>query len=166
MNSGCFEKEFKDILVSVQCIDFNGNVKTINSNQINFNYRETNLPKDLIFLSATFEGTKTNKNDIEAKIKILREKKDKAQPTRVKTGGSTFKNPKNKTEKKVWQLIKSSIPKNLRFGDAQVSEKHVNFFINNNNATYKDMSTLIDFVKNKVKEKTGIEIELEIVIVE
>ena len=166
MNSGCFEKEFKDILVSVQCIDFNGNVKTINSNKINFNYRETNLPKDLIFLSATFEGTKTNKNDIEAKIKRLREKKDKAQPTKVKTGGSTFKNPKNKTEKKVWQLIKSSIPKNLRFGDAQVSEKHVNFFINNNNATYKDMRKLIDFVKNKVKEKTGIEIDLEIVIVE
>ena len=96
----------------------------------------------------------------------IREKKDKAQPTRVKTGGRTFKNPKNKTEKKVWQLIKSSIPNNLKFGDAQVSEKHVNFFINNNNATYKDMRKLIDFVKKKVKEKTGIEIDLEIVIVE
>jgi len=66
MNSGCFQKEFKDILVSVQYIDFNGIVKTINSKNINFEYRETNLPKDVIFLSATFEGIKKNKNEIQS----------------------------------------------------------------------------------------------------
>jgi len=58
MNSGCFEREFKDILVSVQYIDFDGIVKTINSKNINFEYRETNLPKDVIFLSATLKGVK------------------------------------------------------------------------------------------------------------
>ena len=100
MNSGCFEKEFKDILVSVQYIDFNGIVKTINSKNINFEYRGTNLPKDVIFLSATFKGMKKNKNKIQEKIDELKKKKEQSQPTRVKTGGSTFKNPKNKTEKK------------------------------------------------------------------
>ena len=166
MNSGCFEKEFKDILVSVQYIDFNGIVKTINSKNINFEYRGTNLPKDVIFLSATFKGKKKNKNDIQKKIDELKKKKEQVQPTRIKTGGSTFKNPKDKTEKKVWQLIKESIPSDLKFGDAQVSEKHSNFFVNANNSSYNDMKTLIDFVKNKVKEKTGIDISLEIIIVE
>ncbi len=166
MNSGCFEKEFKDILVSVQYIDFNGTVKTINSKNIQFEYRGTNLPKDVIFLSATFKGMKKNKNKIQEKIDELKKKKEQSQPTRVKTGGSTFKNPKNKTEKKVWQLIKESIPNDLKFGDAQVSEKHSNFFVNTNNASFNDMKTLIDFVKNKVKEKTGIDIILEIIIVE
>ena len=166
MNSGCFEKEFKDILVSVQYIDFNGIVKTINSKNINFEYRGTNLPKDVIFLSATFKGMKKNKNKIQEKIDELKKKKEQSQPTRVKTGGSTFKNPKKKTEKKVWQLIKESIPNDLKFGDAQVSQKHSNFFVNTNNASFNDMKTLIDFVKNKVKEKTGIDIILEIIIVE
>ena len=166
MNSGCFEKEFKDILVSVQYIDFNGIVKTINSKNINFEYRGTNLPKDVIFLSATFKGIKKNKNKIQENIDELKKKKEQSQPTRVKTGGSTFKNPKNKTEKKVWQLIKESIPNDLKFGDAQVSQKHSNFFVNTNNASFNDMKTLIDFVKNKVKEKTGIDIILEIIIVE
>ena len=166
MNSGCFEKEFKDILVSVQYIDFNGTVKTINSKNIQFEYRGTNLPKDVIFLSATFKGMKKNKNKIQEKIDELKKKKEQSQPTRVKTGGSTFKNPKKKTEKKVWQLIKESIPNDLKFGDAQVSEKHSNFFVNTNNASFNDMKTLIDFVKNKVKEKTGIDISLEIIIVE
>ena len=166
MNSGCFEKEFKDILVSVQYIDFNGIVKTIDSKNINFEYRETNLPKDVIFLSATIKGIKKNKNEIQKKIDEFKKKKEQAQPTRIKTGGSTFKNPKDKTEKKVWQLIKESIPNDIKFGDAKISEKHSNFFVNTNNSSFNDMKALIDFVKNKVKEKTGIDISLEIIIVE
>ena len=166
MNSGCFEREFKDILVSVQFIDFEGIVKTINSNNINFEYRGTNLPEEAIFLSATFKGIKKNKIEIQKKMDELKKKKAKAQPSRIKTGGSTFKNPKKKTEKKVWQLIKESVPNDTKFGDAKISEKHSNFFVNTNNSSFNDMKALIDFVKNKVKEKTGIEISLEIVIVE
>ena len=99
-------------------------------------------------------------------MEILRKKKDAAQPTQVKTGGSTFKNPINQTNKKVWELIKSSVPKNITFGDATISEKHFNFFINKNKATFKDMKKLIDFVKRNVKEKTGINLDLEIEIIE
>ncbi len=166
MNSGCFDKEFKDILVSVQYIDFDGNVKSINSKNIYFEYRGTNLPNDVIFLSATVKGIKKNENDIQKKIDELKKKKELAQPTRIKTGGSTFKNPKDKTEKKVWQLIKESIPSNVKFGDAKISEKHSNFFVNTNRSSFEDMKTLIDFVKKKVKENKGIDINLEIIIVE
>ena len=96
----------------------------------------------------------------------LKDKKDKAQPTKIKTSGSTFKNPKEQSSKKVWQLIKESVPEGLHFGDAKISEKHANFFVNKNNANFEDMKQLIELVKNKVKDKTGVKLDLEIVIVE
>ena len=166
MNSGCFDKEFKDVLVSIQMVDFKGNVKSIPANKINFNYRSINLPQDLIFLSATFKGKKKNNLEIEKKMNELIMKKEIAQPTKIKTSGSTFKNPVNQTDKKVWQLIKSSVPNNISYGDALISKKHANFFVNKKNAKSSDMKSLINFVKNQVQNKTGIELELEIVVVD
>ena len=166
MNSGCFGTEFKDILLSVQAIDRTGNVLTIPSKNIKFEYRTNDLPKNLIFLSASFKG-KFKKKDIAKKdMETLKKKKEETQPTRVKTGGSTFKNPITQTNEKVWKLIKSSIPANSSFGDAMISEKHSNFFVNKNNATYKDMKELIDLVRKNVREKTGVNLDLEIEIVE
>ncbi len=166
MNSGCFGREFKDIIVSVQVINKNGEVFTIPSKDIVFNYRSCSLPSDLIFLSATFHGEKKDKKKIEEEINILKNKKDIAQPTRVKTGGSTFKNPIKDTNKKVWEIIKESVPDNVQFGDAIISNKHSNFFVNKGDASYKDMKKLIDYVKENVKKKTGINLDLEIVLVE
>ena len=165
MNSGCFGSEFKDVLLSVQAIDKNGKVLTIPSSSIEFGYRKNDLPKDLIFLSASFKG-KFKKKDIAKKdMETLKKKKEETQPTRVKTGGSTFKNPITQTNEKVWKLIKSSIPANSSFGDAMISEKHSNFFVNKNKATYKDMKELIDLVRKSVREKTGVNLDLEIEIV-
>ncbi len=166
MNSGCFGREFKDILVSVQAIKKSGEILTIPSEDIDFGYRNCNLPKDLIFLSATFKGKKGNKEKIEKEIIDLKTKKDQAQPTRVKTGGSTFKNPTEQSTKKVWEIIKDSVSKDIQFGDATISEKHSNFFVNKGNASYKDMKRLIDYVKKNVKKKSGINLDLEIVLVE
>ena len=165
MNSGCFETEFKDILLSVQAIEKTGKVLTIPHQSIKFEYRKNNLPNDLIFLSASFKGKFEKKDIVKKNIETLKAKKEKTQPTRIKTGGSTFKNPMNQTDKKVWELIKLSVPKNISFGDATISEKHYNFFVNKKNATYKDMKKLIDFVKSNVKEKMGVDLELEIEIV-
>ena len=165
MNSGCFGTEFKDVLLSVQVMDFNGRVYTIESKNIKFSYRQINLPKNLIFLSASFKTKKEDKKQIEEKIIRLKEKKDSSQPLRVKTGGSTFKNPKNKLEKKVWELIKENVDNKISFGDAKISEKHSNFFINSNNASFENMCDLINFVKKNVKDKTGISLELELEIV-
>ena len=166
MNAGCFGKEFKDILLSVQVIDKIGNIRTILSKDIEFEYRKNNLSENLIFLSASFKGQKSNKLKISNEINKLKTLKDKNQPTRVKTSGSTFKNPINQTKKKVWELIKESVPLDKCFGDASISDKHCNFFVNKGNATFEDMSKLINFVSKKVFEKTGISLEKEIKILE
>ena len=166
MNSGCFNKEFKDALISIQLIDFKGIVKSIPANKINFNYRSIELPQDLIFLSATFKGKQKNSLDINNTMKEMLSKKELAQPTKIKTSGSTFKNPISQTQKKVWELIKESVPLDKSFGDACISEKHCNFFINKGNAKYEDMKNLIDFVSKNVLEKTGISLEKEIKILE
>ena len=163
MNSGCFKKEFKDILISIQLVDFKGVVRSIPANKINFNYRSIQLPKDLIFLSATFKGNKKNSEEINNYMNELNIVKNMAQPTRIKTSGSTFKNPINQTDKKVWELIRASVPKETSYGDAIISEKHANFFVNKKNAKSVDMKSLINFVKNKVKTQTGVKLELEIV---
>ena len=165
MNSGCFEKEFKDVLLSVQAIDKNGKVLTIPSSKIKFGYRENDLNKDLIFLSASFRGEFKEKQKIEKFMKTLKEKKNETQPTKIKTGGSTFKNPISQTNQKVWELIKKSVPIDTKFGDAEISNKHCNFFVNRNNASFDDMQKLINFVKEKVKLKTGIKLETEVEII-
>ncbi len=166
MNAGCFGKEFKDIVLSIQAIDRRGNVVTIPSKDIKFDYRQNNLSDDLIFLSASFKGIKSDKNKIKEKMNKLKIEKEKNQPTQIKTSGSTFKNPISQSQKKVWELIKASVPLNKSFGDACISEKHCNFFVNKGNATYEDMTKLIDFVTKNVLEKTGIRLEKEIKILE
>ena len=166
MNSGCFNKEFKDILISIQLVDFKGVVRSIPTNKIVFNYRSIELPKDLIFLSATFKGKAKNSEEISNYMKELNIIKNAAQPTKIKTSGSTFKNPINQTEKKVWELIRSSVLNEVSYGDAAISKKHANFFVNKKNAKSADMKSLISFVKKKVKDQTGVKLELEIVVVE
>ena len=166
MNAGCFGSEFKDILLSIQVIDKLGNVKTILSQDIKFEYRKNNLSEDLIFLSASFKGKKGSSKNIKKEMEILKSEKEKNQPSRIKTSGSTFKNPISQTKKKVWELIKESVPLNQTFGDACISEKHCNFFVNKGDASFEDMKKLIDFVTKKVLEKTGISLEKEIKILE
>ena len=166
MNAGCFGSEIKDILISIQVIHKNGNVFTIPADKINFDYRDNDLSENLIFLSASFRGVKGNSDEIKKEMLNLKIKKNNNQPTKIKTSGSTFKNPIKKTKKKVWELIKESVPINTRFGDACISEKHSNFFINKGNATFNDMKKLINFVEESVFKKTGIIIEKEIKILE
>ena len=167
MNAGCYGREFKDIIVSVQAINFEGKVLTIPASEINFKYRSTNLSKDLIYLSGTFEGSLSTQKEIKKNILYLKSKKELSQPFRVKTSGSTFKNPIDQSDKKVWELIRESIDlkeANKMFGDAKLSEKHCNFLINKAKASSKDMKNLINFIKENVYKKTGVNLELEIVL--
>ena len=166
MNAGCFGREFKDILLSIQALDKTGNLITIPSNDINFDYRNTDLPEDLIFLSASFKGVKSDSSKVNSEVRKMKSLKEKNQPMKIKTGGSTFKNPINQTNKKVWELIRESVSIDTKFGDAYISEKHSNFFVNKGNATFDDMKKLIDFVSQKVLEKTGIKLDKEIKILE
>ena len=166
MNAGCFGREFKDILISIQAINKSGQVITIPAKEINFKYRDSGLSDDLIFLSASFKGFKKNSDLIQNEMKELKEKKEKAQPTRIKTSGSTFKNPIGQSDKKVWQLIKESVSIEKSFGDACISDKHCNFFVNKGNAKFEDMKKLIEFVSKSVLKKTGVKLETEIKILE
>jgi UDP-N-acetylmuramate dehydrogenase len=166
MNAGCFKREFKDILLSIQAVDKLGNITTIKSSDIKFEYRKNNLPDNLIFLSASFRGVIGESKEIKAEMDSLKLEKEKNQPTRIKTSGSTFKNPISKTEKKVWELIKESVSLNKNFGDAYISDKHCNFFVNKGDATFNDMNKLINYVADEVFKKTGIKLEKEIKILE
>ena len=166
MNAGCFGREFKDILISIQAINKSGQVITMPAKDINFKYRDSRLSNDLIFLSASFKGNKKNSDLIKNEMINLKEKKEKAQPTRIKTSGSTFKNPIEQSDKKVWQLIKESVSLEKSFGDACISAKHCNFFVNKGNAKFEDMKKLIEFVSKSVLRKTGIKLETEIKILE
>ncbi len=166
MNAGCFQREFKDILISIQALNKSGQVITIPSREINFKYRDSGLSDDLIFLSASFKGFKKNQDMIKNEMRLLKEKKELAQPTRIKTSGSTFKNPIDQSDKKVWELIKESVPLDKSFGEASISEKHCNFFVNKGNASFEDMKKLINFVSKSVLKKTGVKIETEIKILE
>ena len=119
---------------------------TIPVKEVNFKYRDSKLSDDLIFVSASFKGFKKNLNLIENEMIELKKKKELAQPTRIKTSGSTFKNPLDQTDKKVWQLIKESVPAEKSFGDACISKKHCNFFVNKGDAKFEDMKRLIELI--------------------
>ena len=103
---------------------------------------------------------------IKNEIIDLKQKKELSQPTRIKTSGSTFKNPLGQSDKKVWQLIKDSVSLEKSFGDACISKKHCNFFVNKGNGKFDDMKKLIKYVSKSVFKKTGIKLETEIKILE
>ena len=167
INSGCFGREFKDILLSVQVIDRKGVIKTIPSSQIKFAYRHSPLDKDLIFLSASFQGKKKDKKDIEKEIKNLKEeRKIEGSQVELKLEEVLLKNPVSQSDLKVWELIKTSVSTAKSFGDAKISEKHCNFLVNSKNAKFEDMIKLINFIKSEVEQKKNIKLETEIEIIE
>ena len=164
MNSGCYDNDISKVLLSIKAIHKNGLSEIeIKKEDIKFLYRGNNLPDDLIIISAKLKGTINKKNIIEKKQSDLISRKKTSQPSQIKTCGSTFKNISK--DKKAWMLIKAAGCDNLKEGDAMISKKHCNFFVNNGNARSLDIENLINKVKKKVFEKTGINLELEIKII-
>ena len=162
MNSGCYGDEISNILISIKTIDFNCNLKEFKRDQIKFGYRGTNLPQDLIILSAKLHAKTGDKSLINEKIKNYVKNKKNSQPSQIKTCGSTFKNPK---DKKAWELIKDSNCNLLSFGKASISKKHCNFFVNEGGASSKDIEKLIESVRQKVFQKHNVKLELELKII-
>jgi UDP-N-acetylmuramate dehydrogenase len=164
MNSGCYENDISKILISIRAIDLNNFSEIeINKKDIEFKYRGTDLPGNLIIISAKFKGSLMDREEIEKKQTELIEKKKLSQPSQIKTCGSTFKNINE--NKKAWELIKESGCENLQEGDAMISKKHCNFFVNNGKAKSADIENLIKKVKKRVFSKTGVNLELEIKII-
>jgi len=162
MNSGCYDSDISEILLSVKVIDDKGNEKEIKNDEIEFYYRGTDLPKNYIILSARFKGTVSSKQLIEKKQNELIQRKKESQPSQIKTAGSTFK---NNNDKKAWMLIKESGCDKFYVGHAKISEKHCNFFVNDGQAKASDIEKLINKVKKEVQTKTGVNLELEINII-
>ena len=164
MNSGCYNSDISKTLISIKAIDKNNLSETeIKKEDIKFLYRGTNLPKELIILSAKFKGKISSKENVEKTQTYLMEKKKLSQPSQIKTCGSTFKNISD--DKKAWMLIKEAGCNHLTEGDAVISQKHYNFFVNNGNAKSLDIENLINKVRERVLVKTGVNLELEIKIV-
>ena len=164
MNSGCYDSDISQVLLSIKAIHKKElSVIEIKKEDIKFLYRGNNLSDDLIFISAKLKGSINKKDTIEKKQFDLISRKKTSQPSQIKTCGSTFKNLSK--EKKAWMLIKEAGCDNLKEGDAMISKKHCNFFVNNGNARSLDIENLINKVKKKVFEKTGVNLELEIKII-
>jgi len=162
MNSGCYGSDISKILLSIKVIDDKGQEKEIQNDEIEFYYRGTDLPKNYIVLSARLKGIVSSKKLIEKKQNELIQRKKESQPSQIKTGGSTFK---NNNDKKAWMLIKESGCDKFYVGDAKISQKHCNFFVNNGKAKTSDIEKLINKVKKEVQTKTGVNLELEIKII-
>ena len=163
MNSGCYGNDISQKLISVNGIDADKCKEIeINREDIKFFYRGTNLSKQFIVTSVKLKGENISKSFIEKKQKEMVNKKKSSQPSQVKTCGSTFKNIDSK--KKAWELIKETGCDQFKEGDAIISEKHCNFFVNKGKAKSADIEKLINRVKKSVSDKTGVNLELEIKI--
>ncbi len=162
MNCGCYGSDISKILQSIKVLDYAGNEKEITCEEIKFSYRGSDLPKNHILLSAKLKGIVSPKELIEKTQEELIKKKKESQPSQIKTCGSTFKNTK---DKKAWMLIKESNCDKFYVGNAKISKKHCNFFINEGKAKANDIEALINKVKKGVYDKTGINLELEIKII-
>lgn len=161
MNAGCYGFEIKDILAWVEIIDSNGNLMRLDSTQITMKYRKGNLPKGCVVTKAAFYAEKGDSVEIQQKIQEYLKLREESQPTKCKTGGSTFKNPVNC---KAWEAIDKAGCRGLAVGGAKISEKHCNFMINTGGALAADLENLGEFVRKKVKENSGNDLEWEIII--
>lgn len=163
MNAGAYDKEIKDLCISVRAFDFYGNEYNFTNEDMNFSYRHSKIfDQDLIVSSATFKLQNDDKNEALAKYEDYTNRRETKQPLDKKSAGSTFKRPEGSYASK---LIDECGLRGYRVGDCQVSEKHCGFIINVGNATSSDMLKFIDEVAGIVYEKTGFKLEREVKLI-
>lgn len=162
MNAGAYGHQIQEQLVSLTVVTHEGDIRTLNQEELAnaFVYRKCLLPAEWIFTQAVFKGERvSDKTIISERMARNREKREQGQPIGVRTAGSTFKNPDGMS---AWQLIERAGMRGARRGDAEVSQKHANFIINNGRATAKDIEELGEEIRAKVFEKEGIRLEWEV----
>jgi len=159
MNGGAYGRETCDILVECDAVLRSGKRVTLTPAELAYSYRHSALPDGAIVVSATFEGVPGEPDAIQAEMDRIAAAREKSQPLRSKTGGSTFKNPHGH---KAWALVDEAGCRGLTRGDAQVSEKHTNFLLNLGRASSTDIESLGEEVRHRVREKSGVELEWEI----
>ena len=160
MNAGAFGGETRDRLVWAEALDRQGRLHRLANADLGFAYRKSTLPADWIVVRAAFAGDPGEPEAILARMNAIRAEREAAQPLRVATGGSTFKNPPGH---KAWQLIDAAGCRGLRLGAAMVSEKHCNFLINTGGATADEVERLGELVRRRVREHSGVSLEWEVI---
>ena len=159
MNAGAFGGEISNYLKSVTAITIAGSEKKYTASDITFEYRNSSFKSNEILIDAEFEFIQSNKSTVtENKIKASGGRKS-SQPLRFRSAGSVFKNPK---EGAAGYYIDRAGLKGTKIGDAEISTKHANFFINHGKAKANDIVELIIQAKKAVKKEFGISLELEI----
>jgi UDP-N-acetylmuramate dehydrogenase len=159
MNAGANGAETKDVLIEATGIARDGDKLTFANADMKFAYRSSGVDPCVIFTSARFRGTIAAQETIRARMNEVQNHRETAQPIREKTGGSTFQNPPGQS---AWKLIDAAGCRGLIVGGAQVSEMHCNFLINTGAATGRDIETLGETVRARVKQNSGIELHWEI----
>ncbi len=159
MNAGCHGREVRHVLTAVRAVDREGRVHDVPADELQLGYRHCGAPEDWIFVSARFTGATGDPAVIAACMRDFRERRERTQPTRVATGGSTFRNP---PDHEAWKLIDEAGCRGLRRNGAQVSEKHANFLVNDGSATAADLELLAEDVRRRVQAATGVVLEWEI----
>lgn len=159
MNAGCYGTETRDRMVELRAVTRQGEVITLTNADMGYRYRKSNGPRGAVFVSAVYQGFAGEPEDILNRMREITEKRESSQPTKAKTGGSTFKNPEGHSS---WKLIDAAGCRGLRVGGAQMSELHANFLLNVEDATAHDIETLGETVRNRVRANSGIELQWEI----
>ncbi|RAK51283.1 UDP-N-acetylmuramate dehydrogenase [Phenylobacterium deserti] len=161
MNAGCYGSETKDVLVEAYAVTRSGEQITLSNADLEYSYRKSARAarEQLIFTGALFEGRPDEPSAIEARMAEITERREKTQPIREKTGGSTFKNPPGHSS---WKLVDDAGWRGKPFGGAMFSPLHSNFLINTGEATAADLEGLGEAVRADVKSKFGVELEWEI----
>ena len=161
MNAGAYGGEMKDVVRYCTHLDPDLNIGTYTSEELELSYRHSRyMNGEYIILSVTCELKSGNSDDIKAKMDELMQKRVDKQPLDKPSAGSVFKRPEGAFAA---ALIEECGLKGRSVGGAQVSTKHSGFIVNTGGATCKDVLDLVDIIKNEVKEKTGFELQREII---
>jgi UDP-N-acetylmuramate dehydrogenase len=162
MNAGTKDGSIGNIVRSLKWVN-KGRVHAAEKNDLEFNYRKLKLPRGAIIIEVFLDLKQADKKEIELKIEKIRHRRKEIQPLLWPSLGSVFKNPDSGS--KAWGLIDDSNLKGVRVGGARISNEHANWIINEGNATAKDVEILIKMVRERVKEKSDVILEPEIVII-
>ena len=165
MNAGCYGSEISDVVYSFKCIDFEGNEIMIKNSEQLFSYRKNNFLKNHIVTEVEIKKNHGDKDQIKEKMNDINARRLDSQPQKVRTGGSTFKNPTSQvTDKKTWELIKPYLNEVVCPDGVSMSKKHANFIINTQTKSSNIIEDFGERIIEKVLEKTGIQLEWEIQI--
>jgi UDP-N-acetylmuramate dehydrogenase len=161
VNAGAWGKSIGELVDVVRGYDLSGQAIAMESSQLHFRYRGSNLTEDVIITEAELVLSPAPSQVIQKQMKEFQRRR-LSQPLDQKSAGSVFKNPPRATAGK---LIEESGCKGLRIGGAEVSLKHANFIINCGGATAAEVKELIERVRGRVKGRFGVELETEILAV-